>query len=60
MSKRQPYKDLPGLYAATNDDVMWENWELQELKLKNNKLGLSAFLNKHFPYPEVPKTDEKL
>ena len=54
------YKDLPGICAATDDDVMWEYWELKELRLKNNKLGLTAFLNEYFPIEMAPDINEKL
>ena len=45
--QKQKYKELPGKYADSDDDVMWEYWELQEQRQKNKKLGLSAFLRKH-------------
>ena len=57
MSNKGKYKELSGITAKTDDDVILETWDIQERKLQTSHLGLSEFLNRHFTIKKT--TSEK-
>jgi len=45
---KEKLRNLSGVYAKSDNQVIIETWKIRQQKIKSSHLGLSEFLNRFF------------